>query len=506
MIVAGLKLGIYFSESLEVDGRHGSDALTDLLADSGVAVAALYRGIEGFGIGRRIHTERFPDISTDLPLVAEAIDTRERIEALLERVDAVLDKGLVTVEHSLMATGDDVARAEFPHGLGDSGRLIVYCGRGERVGRSPAHRAVVDLLHRQGANGATVLLGVDGVIDGRRRRAGLFTRNADVPVAVVAVGAIPVLRGVLDALPSVLRQPRVNLERIAVLKHDGELLEPLPRMRDEADGDAPSVWIALSIYTRQSAHADGAAISETLTRRLRATGAAGITTLRGEWGYSSDERPMGHRWGGLVTHAPTYTVLIDRPARIAELWPIVDEITAAHGVVTASLVPAYRERAGDVGHGRLHVGSSQETAALGCDDPGAGAPRGFVSGARQWDTDTSEGKWARRLVEQIAEFAVDHDRPYPLVRVTLTDGETFFLAALEPRPGHGFVTLYPHPHAAGELVPAADGRVSVPRSVVVSLASIAKVELLARVPRGTRSDVGFALESAEVSAAPTDRA
>lgn len=491
MIGDGLKLDVYFGESLDVDGRPASEVLMELVAECGVAVGALYRGIEGFGIGRRIHAERFPDVSTDLPLIAEAIDTRERIEALLERVDAIVDKGLVTVEHSLLATGGDVARADFPDGVGDSGRLIVYCARGERAGPRPAHRAVVDLLQRHGANGATVLLGVDGVIAGRRRRAALFTRNADVPIAIVAVGPTAVLGGVLGELPGVLREPLANLERIALVKHDGALLEPLPLIRDDPTVENPPAWVALRVYTRQSARAGGQAVSEALTRRLRVAGAAGVTTLRGEWGFSSDEHPFGERLGGLVGQAPTYTVLVDRPGRIAALWPIVDEVTATHGVVTAALVPAYRERAGGVDHGRLRVAGREVLTALGREQATAAAPAPVSIATRWAGADAAEHEWATRMLEQIEEFAGAHDRPQPLVRVTLADGETFFLAALEPRPGHGFVTLHPHPGAAGELVPTADGRVTVPRALVVPLAGIAKVELLASLPRGTRSDVGF---------------
>lgn len=48
-------------------------------------------------------------------------------------------------------------------------------------------------------------------------------------------------------------------------------------------------------------------------------------------GFSSDERPYGDRFGTLTSHVPTYTVMVDRPRRVAELWPLVDEITAEHG-------------------------------------------------------------------------------------------------------------------------------------------------------------------------------
>jgi hypothetical protein len=79
------------------------------------------------------------------------------------------------------------------------------------------------------------------------------------------------------------------------------------------------------------------------------------------------------------------------------------------------------------------------------------------------------------------------------VRVTLADNEQFFLASLEPLPGDGFVTLYPYPKQAADLVAGTEGGVMVPRSVVVPLSGISKVELLTHVPHGTRSNVGFLL-------------
>jgi len=354
VIASGLKLDVYLGESRTSGRRLAADALMACFARHGLEVAALYRGIEGFGIGRRIHTERFPDISTDLPLIAEAIDTRERIEGVLPDVDALVDQGLVTLEHSRVAIGDDERTADFPRGIGDAGRLTVYCGRGARAGGRPAYRAVVELLRRAGAGGATVLLGVDGIHDGARRRAGLLSRNADVPMATIAVGPRDVLQRALAALPEVLERPVANLERIAVVKHDGEQLEPLPSIPDDGDEDPP-VWMAIRVYTRQSARADGGALATALTRRMRRSGAAGITTVRGEWGFSGDQRPFGDRFGTVASHVPTYTVLVDRPRRVAALWPEIDELTTRHGVVTAALVPAYRERAGEVERGRLAI-------------------------------------------------------------------------------------------------------------------------------------------------------
>jgi PII-like signaling protein len=102
----------------------------------------------------------------------------------------------------------------------------------------------------------------------------------------------------------------------------------------------------------------GRPLYDELTRRLREAGAAGATTILGEWGFSSDEPPHGDKLGRVASHRPTYTVCIDRPARMAELWPIIDELTVEHGIVTSLFVPGYRERAEDTAHGSLRVAGS----------------------------------------------------------------------------------------------------------------------------------------------------
>ena len=74
--------------------------------------------------------------------------------------------------------------------------------------------------------------------------------------------------------------------------------------------------------------------------------------------------PFGDRFGTLRSHVPTYTVLVERPRTLARIWPVVDEITAEHGVVTAALVPAYRERARGVEQGRLELISREALIRL----------------------------------------------------------------------------------------------------------------------------------------------
>lgn len=365
-----LKLWIYFGDSQLTGAELTSDALMDSLARSHVAVSALCRGMEGFGLGRRIHTERFPDVSTDLPLVVCAADSRERIQALLGEIDRVVADGLVTLEHARLASGEEVADAEFPRGPGRAAKLTIYCGRSERavVGRRPAYREAVDILRRHGVAGATALLGVDGTYHGRRRRATFFSPRREAPLVIISVGRRETLAAALPDLSKALEWPLVTLEGIAQLKHDGVQLEELPTPPDPDHGGL-GVWQTIRVYTRQSAQVNGRALYTELTRRLREAGAAGVTTIRGHWGFSSDERPHGDKFARLTSHAPTYTTYIDQPAKVAEVWPVIDELTAEHGIVTSLFVPAYRERSGEHIRGGLHIAHTTARWRASARDP-----------------------------------------------------------------------------------------------------------------------------------------
>ena len=351
MIADGLKLSVYFGDSLTIGQELCSDALMRALARSDVRTAVLLRGVEGFGAHRRIHAERLPDISTDLPLLATAVDTRERIHALLPEVDSVVPRGLVTLEHVRLATGDDVAHLELPRGTGQEATLTVVCGRGHKVRGRLTYRQIVDALRRHGAAGAIVLPGVDGVVAGRRTKARLFAANPDTPAVTASIGRADSLRRALPELRDAGRDAVITLERVAHVKHEGELLHPPP----PAAGAEADVWHTLRIYTRRSTKVDGRALHTELMRRLREVGGAGATTVVGEWGFFSGEQPYGDRLGRLASHSPSCTLYIDRPAKVAEVWPLVDDLTARHGMVTWFGVPGYRERTGDAVSGHLRV-------------------------------------------------------------------------------------------------------------------------------------------------------
>ena len=65
-----------------------------------LAGATVLRGPMGFGKSSRLHVAKRFKVSTDLPVVVELVDSREKIEAFLPVVDAMIDSGLATLERA----------------------------------------------------------------------------------------------------------------------------------------------------------------------------------------------------------------------------------------------------------------------------------------------------------------------------------------------------------------------------------------------------------------------
>lgn len=74
------------------------EALVELFRGEGFAGATVLRGVAGFGAHSMYHTDRLLRLSTDLPIVIEVVDARDRVEAILPTVEGMMDGGMITLE------------------------------------------------------------------------------------------------------------------------------------------------------------------------------------------------------------------------------------------------------------------------------------------------------------------------------------------------------------------------------------------------------------------------
>jgi PII-like signaling protein len=74
-------------------------AIVEAARKGGIAGASVFKGVEGFGARSVVHAARVFDLSTDLPLLVEIVDSEEKIRAFLPALEEMVSEGLVTMEN-----------------------------------------------------------------------------------------------------------------------------------------------------------------------------------------------------------------------------------------------------------------------------------------------------------------------------------------------------------------------------------------------------------------------
>jgi uncharacterized protein len=94
----GVLARIFIGEADRWDGVPLYEAIVQRARDKGLAGATVLRGFEGFGAHSMVHTARLLRLAENLPIVVEIVDKKEKIQAFLPELDAMIPEGLVTLE------------------------------------------------------------------------------------------------------------------------------------------------------------------------------------------------------------------------------------------------------------------------------------------------------------------------------------------------------------------------------------------------------------------------
>lgn len=92
------RLRIYIGESDRWKRRSLYHALVEKAKELDLAGATVFRGLMGYGANSRIHTASIVDLSSDLPILVEIVDSEEYINKFLPFLDEMMQEGLVTIE------------------------------------------------------------------------------------------------------------------------------------------------------------------------------------------------------------------------------------------------------------------------------------------------------------------------------------------------------------------------------------------------------------------------
>lgn len=100
LLKEGYILRIFIGEGDRYDGKPLYEWIVLKAREEGLAGATVLRGVLGFGPASRMYSAKILRLSEDMPLVIEIVDTCDRLETFLKRIDSSIQDGMVTLDRT----------------------------------------------------------------------------------------------------------------------------------------------------------------------------------------------------------------------------------------------------------------------------------------------------------------------------------------------------------------------------------------------------------------------
>ncbi len=224
---AAKKVSIYVGEDRQYHGHTVYAAILDFLFYRGVSGATIMRGIAGFGADHHIHTTRLVELAENLPVKIEFIETPERVEELLPKLQEIAGTGLIEIQDTTVVkpaqTSKKQAEAGSVHPLKTEGRaklMRIYFGEHDKWHGKPLQEALVEALRANEVAGVTVYRGILGYGANRRiHKDKTLSLSHDRPIMLAVIDTEAKLAAFTPILDQMLQQGLVVMSDVDVIKY-----------------------------------------------------------------------------------------------------------------------------------------------------------------------------------------------------------------------------------------------------------------------------------------------
>jgi len=228
MLNAGkaLKVSIYVSDGATRHGVPVHSAILDFLFYRGVSGATVLKGIAGFGADHHMHSSSSVEISDRLPLIVQFVDTPEKVQELLGKLQDLVGSGLIEVQETTVAHPAQPSKPQTfqpPAHLKIAGRsklMRIYIGDSDRWRDKPLHVALVEAMRANDIAGVTVYRGILGYGAHRRVNQQKPTQlSQDVSVLLSVIDTSEKIESFLPLVEQMVAEGLVVLSDVDVVKY-----------------------------------------------------------------------------------------------------------------------------------------------------------------------------------------------------------------------------------------------------------------------------------------------
>ena len=163
-----VKVTIYLSDGATHHGVPLYSSILDFLFYRGVAGATVTKGIAGFGADHHMHAAHLVEISDRLPIKIEFIESREKVESLLGKLEDLAGSGLIEMQETMVAKPAQLSRPQKPLTPahlkieGKAQMMRIYLSEEDQWQDKPLYRALVEAMRANDIAGVTVYRGILG--------------------------------------------------------------------------------------------------------------------------------------------------------------------------------------------------------------------------------------------------------------------------------------------------------------------------------------------------------
>jgi PII-like signaling protein len=229
MLSAGkaVKVSIYLSEGMTRHGASTYSTVLDFLFFHGVSGATVLKGIAGFGADHHIHSAGSVEISAHLPLKIEFIETPEKVEVLLPKLQELAGTGLIELQETTVAkpaqTSQQTPAPRHAKISGPEKLMQIHIDEETQWNGKPLYEALITAMRAHDLAGATVYRGILGYgADRKIRKDQPFHLSHTCSMMISVIDTEEKLRAFIPTLDSMMSQGLVVLSNVDVVRYSPE--------------------------------------------------------------------------------------------------------------------------------------------------------------------------------------------------------------------------------------------------------------------------------------------
>jgi PII-like signaling protein len=228
MLNAGkaIKVSIYLSDGATHHGVPVYTSILDFLFYRGVAGATVMKGVAGFGADHHMHSSSMVEISDRLPIKIEFIETREKVDAILGKLEELAGSGLIEMQETLVAKPAQVSKPQKPvHPAhlkieGKAQMMRIFISEEDRWKDKPLHEALVAAMRANDIAGVTVYRGILGYgAHGRTHKAKPLHAPHHGSIMLSVVDTAEKLQAFLSLVDQMVEEGLVVFSNVDVIKY-----------------------------------------------------------------------------------------------------------------------------------------------------------------------------------------------------------------------------------------------------------------------------------------------